>query len=65
MHIQINGEAKELNAGTVAELMQALDLSARKVAIELNLAIVPRSLYSETALNDGDRIEIVQFIGGG
>ncbi len=66
MQTYINGEVKTLdNAGTVAALVESLGLDTRKVAIELNLAIVPRSLYAQTALNDGDRIEIVQFIGGG
>ncbi len=49
----------------VAALMVRLGLNAQKVAIELNLAIVPRSLYEATALQEGDQVEIVQFIGGG
>jgi len=49
----------------VAELVVALGLDARKVAVERNLEIVPRSLYDRTELADGDRIEIVAFIGGG
>jgi thiamine biosynthesis protein ThiS len=66
MQAIINGEAQTLpGISTVAELMDALGLSARKVAIEVNLAIVPRSLYAETRLCEGDKIEIVQFIGGG
>ena len=46
-------------------LMQQLALDIRKVAVEQNLAIVPRSAYSATPIMDGDRIEIVGFIGGG
>jgi thiazole synthase len=62
----VNGEDKTLAAGaSLADLIGALDLDPRKVAIERNLAIVPRSLYGDTALTDGDRIEIVHFIGGG
>ena len=49
----------------VAGLVAELGLDARKVAVERNLEIVPRSTYSATALADGDRIEIVTFIGGG
>ena len=49
----------------LAELVRTLGLDPRKVAVERNLAIVPRSLYRETPLDDGDRIEIVHFIGGG
>ena len=66
MNLTVNGEAKTL-AGVphVAALVAALGLDGRKVAVERNLEIVPRSAYQETALEDGDRIEIVHFIGGG
>lgn len=50
---------------SVAALVEALQLDGRKLAIERNLEIVPRSAYDTTALCDGDRIEIVHFIGGG
>jgi thiamine biosynthesis protein ThiS len=50
---------------TVAELVAALGLDARKVAVERNLEIVPRSAYRRTELADGDQVEIVHFIGGG
>jgi sulfur carrier protein len=46
-------------------LITELGLDPRKVAVERNLEIVPRSLHADTALADGDRIEIVQFVGGG
>jgi thiamine biosynthesis protein ThiS len=49
----------------VAALVAALDLDARKIAVERNLEIVPRSVYEVTPLNEGDHIEIVHFIGGG
>jgi sulfur carrier protein len=66
LNLTINGEARAFAAiANVADLIGALDLDPRKVAIERNLAIVPRSLYGDTALADGDRIEIVHFIGGG
>ncbi len=66
MRLQINGEERVVpGAGDVAALVAALGLDARKVAVERNLEIVPRSLYAATALSDGDRIEIVHFIGGG
>lgn len=66
MKVFINGEAQIFEGvGTVASLVEKLALNIKKVAVEVNLAIVPRSLYGETALCDGDRIEIVQFIGGG
>jgi thiamine biosynthesis protein ThiS len=52
-------------SATVADLVTELKLDGRKIAVERNLEIVPRSLYAETALEDGDRIEIVAFVGGG
>jgi sulfur carrier protein len=64
--LTINGETRAFDAvGDVAGLVAALGLDARKVAVERNLEIVPRSAYATTALGDGDRIEIVHFIGGG
>jgi sulfur carrier protein len=66
MQAYINGEARILDDGTsLAVLAGALGLDTRKVAMEVNLVIIPRSQYSETLLNEGDHIEIVQFIGGG
>ncbi len=66
MKLTINGEARDLErAATVAALVDELGLDARKVAVERNLEIVPRSQYLATVLCDGDRIEIVHFIGGG
>jgi len=64
--LTINGETQRFTGPlTVAGLMEQLGLEARKVAIERNLAIVPRSQHGEVALVDGDRVEIVEFIGGG
>jgi thiamine biosynthesis protein ThiS len=66
MQATINGQAHSLNDGsTVAALVDTLGLDTRKVAVEVNLTIIPRSLYTETPLHEGDKIEIVQFIGGG
>ena len=62
----LNGERRVMEAvRTVAELVDALGLDPRKVAVERNLEIVPRSAYGGTELADGDRVEIVHFIGGG
>ena len=64
--LTINGEARSFAGLTdVAGLVAALGLDARKVAVERNLEIVPRSAYGRTPIADGDRIEIVSFIGGG
>ncbi|WP_375207177.1 sulfur carrier protein ThiS [Hyphococcus sp.] len=66
MDITVNGEKKRFEGPiTVAGLLAALELQPRKIAVERNLEIVPRSLFGETALSDGDKIEIVQFVGGG
>lgn len=65
MNLVVNGEARTVEAATVAALVEQLGLDVRKVAVERNLQIVPRSLYLATALAEGDRIEIVHFIGGG
>lgn len=62
----LNGEARVLTAPmSVADLVAGLELDVRKVAVERNEAIVSRSAYDATWLADGDRLEIVHFIGGG
>jgi thiamine biosynthesis protein ThiS len=66
MKLTLNGEHRAFpDTPDLAALVAALGLDPRKVAIERNLEIVPRSTYAQTALSDGDRIEIVHFIGGG
>ena len=66
MKITINGESKEVNDGmTVAELLQEISTPAVGVAVELNQAIVPRSLHVSTVLQEGDLLEIVKMVGGG
>jgi sulfur carrier protein len=66
MQLTINGETRAFaGLAHVAELVAALGLDSRKVAVERNLEIVPRSQYGRTPLADGDRIEIVSFVGGG
>jgi len=65
LRVQVNGDPREVAAGTILELVQELDLDPRKVAVERNRAIVPRSLHATTALAEGDRIELVVFVGGG
>jgi len=66
LHIRLNGERYNIVPDqTVARLIQDLDLGARRYAVELNGAIVPRGRHHDTVLNPDDRIEIVQAIGGG
>jgi thiazole synthase len=64
--ITVNGEARRMPAAaTVVDLVSSLDLDPTRVAVERNLAIVPKSAYGTTALADGDSLEIVHFVGGG
>jgi sulfur carrier protein len=64
--ITLNGEGREVPAGvTVAELLGQLDMRDRQVAVARNSEIVPRSDFEAVRIEDGDRIEIVQAIGGG
>ena len=66
MQITLNGEARQLDEGvSVRALLVGLGLDPAKIAVERNLEIVPRSTYDQVALNEGDRLEIVHFIGGG
>jgi sulfur carrier protein len=66
MQIQLNGEARDLAPGlTVAQLVDDLGLTGRRIAVERNEEIVPKSEHDATRLADGDRIEIVHAIGGG
>ncbi len=66
MRVSINGDERELSAPLSLDvLLQELNLDPAKVAVERNLEIVPRSSYGETTVRDGDRLEIVHFIGGG
>ena len=66
MTIQLNGARKEINDHlTVEALVQQLGLQADRVAVELNLEILSRKRWPETTLREGDRIEMVHFVGGG
>ncbi len=66
VQVQINGEATALADGsTVSDLVRQLGLSQRRIAIEINRAIVARETYDSQPLADGDEIEIVHFVGGG
>jgi thiamine biosynthesis protein ThiS len=66
MNLFINGEpASAPDAVTVADFLENLGMPVKGVAVERNREIVPKSLYMTTRLAEGDRIEIVQFVGGG
>jgi thiamine biosynthesis protein ThiS len=65
MRIRVNGEEREVReASSVAELLETLDLGGR-VAVEVNLEIVPRASYAMVRLSEGDIVEVVAFFGGG
>ena len=66
MKLTVNGEEREVTGPmTVLGLVESFGLAPQKIAVERNLEIVPRSAYGDVALRDGDRIEIVNFVGGG
>lgn len=66
IQIQVNGEAKAWRSGaTVADLLRDLDLKTERVAVEVNLEILDRGAFAQHSLKDGDRVEILSFIGGG
>lgn len=66
MHqIHLNGEPRQVQADNILALVEELSLDPRKVAVERNLEIVPKSLHAVTPVAAGDRIELVQFVGGG
>lgn len=67
IHLTINGNSRQFDVATltVTELVQTLGLTGKRLAIERNGDIVPRGLFAETALQDGDKLEIVGAVGGG
>lgn len=66
MQIIVNGEPRNVAPGlTAAQLVELLELGGRRLAMEINREILPRSQYAGHELRDGDRVEIVQAIGGG
>jgi sulfur carrier protein len=69
MKLQINGEERDFSESpapfTLATLVETLGMKADRVAVELNHDIVPRDRWAEMSLKDGDRLEVVHFVGGG
>ena len=66
MRIFLNGESQDIAEGTTVEaLVLSMTDDPRGIAIERNLEIVPKAEHAETLLRDGDRLEVVQFVGGG
>ena len=66
MTITVNGEEKTIKRGaTVQELLWSLEIGLKGCAVELNIEIVPKSEYGSTMIKEGDRLEIIQMVGGG
>lgn len=66
MNIYLNGEQREIaNGTTLDELLTELELTQQRIAVEINLNIIPRSLHAETLLRADDKVEVVRAIGGG
>mgnify|MGYP000624876067 CR=1 FL=1 len=66
MEIIVNGEQREVSEGlSAAQLVEDMEITGKRIAMEVNLEIVPRSTYAEHRFNEGDRIEIVHAVGGG
>jgi sulfur carrier protein len=66
MKILLNGEPRDIPGDSTAQnLVELLELNGKRLAMELNREIVPRSLYVDTLLHEGDHVEIVHAIGGG
>ena len=63
--IVLNGEQRQVRSGSIADLVASLGLDVKKVAVERNRDIVPRSTLADVALTEGDALEIVHFVGGG
>lgn len=66
MQIIVNGESREISEGyTAAQLVEEMALGGKRIAMEVNLEIVPRSTYADHTFNDGDQVEVVHAVGGG
>ncbi len=66
MRVSLNGEPQELESGaTLKTLLEQLDINPSRVAVALNTAVVPRGEWPKQTLADGDRIEIIEAVGGG
>jgi len=66
MKVIVNGDSTDIRDGiTVAELLEVFQISRDRVAVEIGMEIVPKALYTTHILQEGDLVEIVQFVGGG
>ncbi|MFM8533060.1 MAG: sulfur carrier protein ThiS [Acidimicrobiia bacterium] len=66
MTITLNGDPRQIQGPlSVSALLAQLEIDARRVAVELNLTVVKKAAYDSSLINDGDEVEIVNFVGGG
>lgn len=66
LQIHVNGQVRDCPSGsTVGDLLRELEITSERVAVELNLEIIDRKDFEVRGLNEGDRVEILSFIGGG
>jgi sulfur carrier protein len=66
MELYLNGQIQQFETAlSVAQLVGLLSLQGQRIAVEVNRSIIPKSRHAETRLNDGDRVEIIQAMGGG
>jgi len=66
MRILVNGESRTVSEGaSVSQLLETLQVPPARVVVEVNLTILKRAQHPQTLLNEGDQVEIVQFVGGG
>jgi sulfur carrier protein len=66
VNFELNGEPQQLDEPvTVRSLLEQFDLLGRRVAVAINTNVVPRSRFSEALVRDGDRVEVIQAVGGG
>lgn len=63
--VKINGESFDIDGKTLSEYLETTNYDSKRIAVERNGDIVPKSKYSETVLSDGDCVEVVSFVGGG
>ena len=63
--VKINGEELDVAGKTIAEFIESANYNPKRVAVEKQGEIVPKAMYAETILHDGDELEVVSFVGGG
>lgn len=65
MKLKLNGENFDSSSGTVSELLKELGIETDRVAVEVNMTVIKKTDYESFRLNEGDEVEIVNFVGGG